>query len=61
MKCAMCHHRAEVIASWPASDIPQEHAVCESCLSLIWDKLSTEHSGTEQFMCFTITPLGIPT
>lgn len=56
-KCAMCSERAEVKVSWTSST-PQVHKLCESCVSIIWDKLSTTYSGTEAFMSFTIVPLG---
>ena len=56
MKCAMCADRAEVTVSWPAS-APQEHDVCDACAHSIWDSLSTQFSGTEAFMGFTIMPI----
>lgn len=56
MKCSMCEHKAEVRVSWPAS-VPQDHAVCECCASQIWNKLSTQFTGTEAFRGFTILPI----
>ncbi len=54
--CAQCGNKAEVICSWPAS-IAQRHALCLSCGQSIWDKISTDFSGTEACMCFSIEPL----
>ena len=59
MKCAMCKDRAEVTVSWPAS-VPQAHAVCDACAHSIWDRLSTQFSGTEAFIGFTIMPIEQP-
>jgi hypothetical protein len=56
MKYAICTDKAEVKVSWPAT-VAQEHNVCESCAHHIWDRLSTQFSGTEAFMGFTIEPI----
>ncbi len=55
----MCKDRAEVTVSWPAS-VRQEHNVCDSCAHSIWDRLSTNFTGTEAFLGFTIMPIAQP-
>lgn len=54
MKCSMCPERAEVVVSWPVESGYQQHAVCDSCGHMIWDRISTQFSGTEACMGFSI-------
>ena len=53
-KCAMCSAMAEVEVSWPVTAGEQRHAVCDACGHMLWDKISSDFSGTEACMCFTI-------
>ena len=60
MKCELCENdTAEVRCSWPSSRGGEEAKVCGSCCSQIWNKLSTDFSGTEAHMAFSIDPVAL--
>lgn len=59
IKCEMCKEKASVKISWFAS-IPQNACVCEWCAAMVWNRLSTQFSGTDAFMTFSIDTLSDP-
>lgn len=56
MNCEMCKEKADVRISWPASN-PQSANVCEFCAAIVWNKISTDFSGTDAFAGFCIDPI----
>lgn len=56
MDCTMCNKEATVRVRWPAR-ITQNHVLCESCASQVWDSISKQFSGTDAYAGFTITPI----